>query len=171
MSFGTLLFCFIRHFKWYYYKSLWGKLLFSLKLLRNQQVFLPLVTLRVITVRTIGVHHPHHWCWVSARWYDMIKGLLWLIHYGEKIRCIITVKTPLRSLLPRTSPPQNTLFLTFIPISLIIYNKRNIQNESSCHSCHKRTAYNLLTYSTFTRSVKSDSKMKLKILSLYRYIF
>ena len=55
-------------------------------------------------------------------------------------------------------------FLTFIPISLIFYNKRNPKYESSCHSCHKRTAYNLLTYSTFIRSVKSDSKMKLKIL-------
>ena len=157
-------FCFIRYFEWYYYRSLWGKPLFSFKLLRDQHVLLSLEILHVITIRTIGVHHPHHWCWVSARWYDMIKGLLWLIHYGEKIRCIITVKTPLRSLLPRTSPPQNTLFLTFIPISLIIYNKRNIQNESSCHSCHKRIAYNLLICSTFARSVKSDSKMKLKIL-------
>ena len=88
---------------------------------------------------------------------------------NRKQRCIITIP-PLSSLLPRTSLPQNTLFLTFIPISLIIYNERNPQYESSCHSCHKRTAYNLLTYSTFTWSVKSDSKMKLKILSLYRYI-
>jgi len=33
-----------------------------LRLLRNQQVFLSLVILRVITIRTIGVHRPHHWC-------------------------------------------------------------------------------------------------------------
>jgi len=33
-----------------------------LRLLREQHVFLPLVTLRVITVRTIRVRHPHHWC-------------------------------------------------------------------------------------------------------------
>lgn len=58
-------------------------------------------------------------------------------------------KNTSKLLLPRTSPPQNTLFLTFIPISLIIYNKRNIQNESSCHSCHKRIAYNLLICSIF----------------------
>ena len=88
----------------------------------------------------------------------------------RKIRCAVTVKTPLNSLLPRTNLSQNTLFLIFIIISLIFYNERNPQYESSCHSCHKRTAYNLLTYSTFTWSVKSDSKMKLKILSLYRYI-
>ena len=164
MSFGTLFFCFIGHLKWYYYRFLWGKPLFSFRLIRDQHVLLSLVILRVITVRTIGVHHPHHWCWVSARWYDMIKRAIVAHPLWRKIRCAVTVKTPLNSLLPRTNPPQNTLFLTFIPISLIIYNKRNIQNESSCHSCHKRTAYNLLTYSTFTWSVKSDSKMKLKIL-------
>ena len=69
-------FCFIRYFEWYYYRSLWGKPLFSFKLLRDQHVFLSLVILRVITVRTIGVHRPHHWCWVSARWYDMIKRVI-----------------------------------------------------------------------------------------------
>ena len=121
-------------------------------------------------VRTIGVHRPHHWCWVSARWYDMIKRAIVAHPLWRKIRCAVTVKTPLNSLLPRTNLSQNTLFLIFIIISLIFYNERNPQYESSCHSCHKRTAYNLLTYSTFTWSVKSDSKMKLKILSLYRYI-
>ena len=66
-------FCFIGHLKWYYYRYLWGKPLFSFRLIRDQHVLLSLVILRVITVRTIGVRHPHHWCWVSARWYDMIK--------------------------------------------------------------------------------------------------
>ena len=82
----------------------------------------------------------------------------------KKIRCAVTVKTVPNSLLSRTSPPQNTLFLTFIPISLIFYNKRNPQYESSCHSYHKRIAYNLLICNIFAESVKSDSKMKLKIL-------
>ena len=66
-------FCFIAHLKWYYYRYLWGKPLFSFRLIRDQHVLLSLVILRIITVRTIGVHRPHHWCWVSARWYDMIK--------------------------------------------------------------------------------------------------
>ena len=69
-------FCFIRYFEWYYYRSLWGKPLFSFKLLRDQHVLLSLEILHVITIRTIGVHHPHHWCWVSARWYDMIKRVI-----------------------------------------------------------------------------------------------
>ena len=165
MSFGTLLFCFIRHFDWHYYRALWRKFLFSFRLLRDQHVLLSLVILRVITVRTVGVHRPHHWCWVSARWHDMIrKGYCGSSTMEKKIRCAVTVKTPLSPFLSRATPPQNTLFLTFIPISLIIYNKRNIQNESSCHSYHKRIAYNLLTCSTFAQSVKSDSKMKLKLL-------
>ena len=119
-------FCFIGHFKWYYYRYLWGKPLFSFKLLRNQHVLLSLVILRVITVRTFGVHRPHHWCWVSARWYDIIKRAIVAHHYGEKIRCAITVKTVPNSLLSRTSPSQNTLFLTFIPSSMIFYNKRRV---------------------------------------------
>lgn len=69
-------FCFIRYFEWYYYRSLWGKPLFSFKLLRDQHVLLSLEILHVITIRTIGVHRPHHWCWVSARWYDMIKRVI-----------------------------------------------------------------------------------------------
>ena len=55
-------------------------------------------------------------------------------------------------------------FPTFIPISLIFYNKRNPKHESSCHSCHKRTPYNLLICRIFARDVKSDSKIKLKLL-------
>lgn len=124
-------------------------------------------------------NRPHYWCSPSAPLVLSIRTMIWHDKKGycgsstmeKKIRCAVTVKTVPNSLLPRTNLSQNTLFLTFIPISLIIYNKRNIQNESSCHSCHKRTVYNLLTYSMFTWSVKSDSKMKLKILSLYRYIF
>ena len=69
-------FCFIRHFEWYNCRALWGKPLFSFKLLRDQHVLLSLEILHVITIRTIGVHHPHHWCWVSARWYDMIKRVI-----------------------------------------------------------------------------------------------
>ena len=69
-------FCFIGHFEWYYYRSLRCKPLFSFKLLRDQHVLLSLEILHVITIRTIGVHHPHHWCWVSARWYDMIKRVI-----------------------------------------------------------------------------------------------
>ena len=78
---------------------------------------------------------------------------------NRKIRCIITV--PLSKILTvKNESVLEYAFPTFIPISLIFYNKRNPKYESSCHSCHKRTAYNLLTYSTFTWSVKSDSKIK-----------
>ena len=102
MSFGTLLFCFIGHFKWYYYKSLWRKPLFSFRLLCDQHVLLSLEILHVITIRTVGVHRLHHWCWVSARWHDMIKRVivvysLWrknkIYHNCENTSKPLTVKS------------------------------------------------------------------------------
>ena len=74
-----------------------------------------------------------------------------MYHNCENTSKILTIKNESAS---------ETLFLTFIIISLFFYNERNPQNESSCHSCHKRIAYNLLICSTFTWSVKSDSKIK-----------
>lgn len=160
MSFGTLLFCFIGHFEWYYYRSLWGKPLFSFRLIRDQHLFLSLVILRVITVRTIGVHRPHHWCWVSARWYDMIKRAIVAHPLWRKNKMCRHCENSSKLLTVKSDSASKTLFLTFIPISLIFHNERNPQNESSCHLCHKRTAYNLPICSAFARSVKSDSKMK-----------
>ena len=157
-------FCFIRHFEWYYCRALWGKPLFSFRLIRDQHLFLSLVILRVITVRTIGVHRPHHWCWVSARWYDMIKRAIVAHPLWRKNKMCRNCENTSKLLTAKNESVLEYAFPTFIPISLIFYNKINPQYESSCHSCHKRTAYNLLTYSTFIRSVKSDSKMKLKIL-------
>ena len=58
--------------------------------------------------------------------------------------------TPSKILTVKNESVLEYAFPTFIPISLIFYNKRNPKYESSCHSCHKRTAYNLLTYSRFT---------------------
>lgn len=40
----------------------------SLDLFIGQQVSLYLVNLCIITVRTIGVHHPHHWCSPPAQY-------------------------------------------------------------------------------------------------------
>ena len=157
-------FCFIRYFEWYYYRSLWGKPLFSFKLLRDQHVLLSLEILHVITIRTIGVHRPHHWCWVSARWYDMIKRVIVVYPLWRKNKIYHNCKNTSKIPTAKNESASETLFLTFIIISLFFYNERNPQNESSCHSCHKRIAYNLLICSTFARSVKSDSKMKLKIL-------
>lgn len=36
--------------------------LLSFRPIRNKQVFLCLVNLYIVTVRTIGVHHPHNMC-------------------------------------------------------------------------------------------------------------
>ena len=36
--------------------------LLSFRLIRNKQVFLCLVNLYIVTVRTIGVHRPHKMC-------------------------------------------------------------------------------------------------------------
>ena len=157
-------FCFIRYFEWYYYRSLWGKPLFSFKLLRDQHVLLSLEILHVITIRTIGVHHPHHWCWVSARWYDMIKRVIVAHLLWRKNKMYHNCKNASKILTVKNESASETLFHTFIIISLFFYNERNPQNESSCHSYHKRIAYNLLIWSTFAQNVKSDSKMKLKIL-------
>ena len=158
------LFCFIRNFEWYYCRFLWRKPLFSLRLLRNQHVFLSLVILCVITIRTVGVHRPHHWCWVSARWHDMIKRAIVAHPLWRKNKMYHNCKNTSKILTAKNESASETLFLTFIIISLFFYNERNPQDESSCHSYHKRIAYNLLIWSTFAQNVKSDSKMKLKIL-------
>ena len=70
--------------------------------------------------------------------------------YTSVALCVIAPSVPLLYL---RHPP----FLC-VPyyIRVLVYHsifRKNLkipQYESSCHSCHKRTAYNLLTYSTFT---------------------
>ena len=70
--------------------------------------------------------------------------------YTSVALCVIAPSVPL----PLSPPPSVSLCALLyksFSLSLHISEEPKIpQYESSCHSCHKRTAYNLLTYSTFT---------------------
>ena len=45
-----------------------------------------------------------------------------------------------------------------------LYQSYFIRKKNSCHFCHLKQTYNSLTYNIFIRIVKSDSKMKSKLL-------
>lgn len=46
---------------------------------RGQKASLCLVIVGLITVHTIGVNHPHHWCLLSAQ---CVRGLCVLVKNG-----------------------------------------------------------------------------------------
>jgi len=46
---------------------------------RGQKASLCLVIVGLITVHTIGVNHPHHWCLLSAQ---CVRGLCVLVRNG-----------------------------------------------------------------------------------------
>ena len=56
------------------------------------------------------------------------------------------------------------LSLLFLIILCFLYQSYFIRKKNSCHFCHWKQTYNSLTYNIFIRIVKSDSKMKSKLL-------
>ena len=53
--------------------------------------------------------------------------------------------------------------ITKYKIRKAITAKQSSQKYSSCHFCQSLQEYNLLIYSSITQSVKSDSKVKIKL--------
>ena len=53
--------------------------------------------------------------------------------------------------------------ITKYKIRKAVIAKQFSQKKSSCHSCQSFQEYNLLIYSSVTKSVKSDSKVKIKL--------